>query len=185
MMACELSVLRGLPAYGKPARVFSATGFGAQSEGLVVSFKAADGAQSWTGNFVRGLTKFDLVTLHPNGHDALIIAGGQGYVVDPLTGELLNNIGGGIVDAFPLPTRNSIVLNHQNLRFEAIGAEGRIWLTRRISWDQIRSLERRGATLIGQAWRPDSTWHAFELNLDTGDVSGGSYEEVRREPGAM
>ena len=36
MTTFELSVLPGLPAYGEPARPFSATGTGMHSEGLVV-----------------------------------------------------------------------------------------------------------------------------------------------------
>lgn len=177
MRAFELGVLPGLPAYGGPACAFSVTGTGTQSEGLVVGFKPRD-APSWTGNFVRGLTKYDLVIAHPNDHDALIVAGGQGYIVDPHTRKLLGSFGGAVVDAFPHPTDDAIVFNHQNLSFEAIGAQGRLWLTRRISWDQMRSVERHGARLTGEAWRPDSSWHAFELNLETGDVVGGSYEEV-------
>jgi hypothetical protein len=145
-----------------------------------VNFTSAD-AHSWVGNFVPGgLTKFDRLISHPNGHDALIIAGGQGYIVDPLSGQLRETVGGAIVDAFAHPTRVGIVLNHQNIRFEAIGAEGRLWLTRRISWDHMRAIQHRGTTLTGEAWRPDSTWHFFNLNLETGEVEGGSYVEPQR-----
>jgi hypothetical protein len=83
----ELTMLPGLPVYGEQARAFSATGMGTQSEGLVVSFKPAT-AGRLTGNFIRGLTKFDLLIAHPNGHDAPIIAGGQGYVIDPIAERL-------------------------------------------------------------------------------------------------
>jgi hypothetical protein len=175
--AFELSVLPGLPAYGEPARPFSAAGTGMQSEGLVVGVKPR-AAPSWVGNFVRGLTNYDLVIAHPNAHDALIVAGGQGYVIDPLTAKLLSTFGGAIVEAFPHPTQRATVVNHQNVRFEAIGAHGQLWLTRRISWDGMRSLQRRGSVLTGEAWKPGDTWHAFELNLETGDVVGGSYEEA-------
>jgi hypothetical protein len=177
----EFRALPGLPPYGEPARAFSSTGTGTQSEGLVVTF-TPDGAPSWTGNFARGLTKLDLLVRHPNGQHALIIAGGQGYIVDPSDGNLLEKVGGAIVEAFPHPTQPAIVLNHQNLRFEALGSQGRIWLTRRISWDHLRSVQRHGTTLTGEAWKPDSTWHPFQLNLDTGEVIGGSYDEPTATP---
>jgi len=118
----ELSVLPGLPANGEPARPFSATGTGVHSEGLVVRAKPG-AAPSWVGNFVRGLTNYDLVIAHPNAHNALIVAGGQRYVIDPLTAKLLSSFGGAIVDAFPHLTQRAIVVNHQNLRFEAIDAK--------------------------------------------------------------
>jgi hypothetical protein len=175
MSAFEFHALPGLPAYGEAARVFSATGTGLQSEGLVVHF-APTGAPPWTGNFVPGrFTKFQLLVPHPNGQHAIIIAGGQGYIVDPSAEELVGTLGGAIVDAFSHPTTSALVLNHQNLRFEAIGATGRIWLTRRISWDFMRSLEHHGTTLTGEAWKPDDTWHRFRVDLDTRAVEGGSY----------
>jgi hypothetical protein len=42
----------------------------------------------------------------------------------------------------------------------------------------MRSLQRRGSVLTGEAWKPGDTWHAFELNLETGGVVGGCYEEA-------
>jgi hypothetical protein len=134
------------------------------------------------GNFVPGLSKFNFFGLHPNGRDALIVAGGQGYIVDPETKQLRETLGGTIVNAFPHPTRSALVLNHQNLRFEAIAADGRLWMTRRISWDGMRLVQQQGKLLIGEAWRPDSTWHPFEVDLENGQVLGGSYSEPQMPP---
>jgi hypothetical protein len=173
----ELSVLPGLPPYGKLAQTFSATGLGRHSEGLVVKIQA-EGGHTWVANFVRGLTKFDFVAPHPNGHDALVIAGGQAYVVDPTREDLRNAFGGAIVNALRHPTRNALVLNHQDLDFEAIGSDGRLWKTRRISWDGFRSIEVEGTTVRGEAWDLDDTWHPFKVDLETGEVVGGSYYEA-------
>ena len=175
-MAFEVSVLPGLPAYGEPATVFSATGLGTHSEGLVVSFCMRD-SPPWIGNFVRGLTKFDYVAVHPNRVAALIVAGGQGYVIDPVARQLQSTIGGAIVDAFAHPTTTAIVLNHQNLSFESIGAYGRLWRSRQISWDGLRFVEVTGNALSGEAWRYDDTWHPFQLDLVSGAVRGGAYKE--------
>lgn len=168
-------ILPGLPAYGEPARVFSASGVGLHSEGLVVRFTPSE-ARAWVGNFIPGtLSDFQLLTQHPNGRDVVIICGGQGYIVDPGSERLTETFGGCIVDAFRHPAAHAIVFNHQELRFEAMGAAGRIWLTRRISWDGMRSIARTGTTLTGEAWRPGDTWHPFRLDLETGEVEGGSY----------
>ncbi len=172
----QFEVLPGLPPYGEPARVFSATGTGAHSEGLVVRFTPPS-ARSWVGNFVPGqISAYELLAAHPNGRDAFVIAGGQGYVVNPLSQQIVETFGGAIVDAFMYPTKSALVLNHQDIRFEAIGAGGRSWLTRRISWDGMRSIERIGAMLTGEAWEPGADlWHPFRVDLNTGAVEGGSY----------
>jgi hypothetical protein len=175
MISDQFQLLPGLPPYGDPARVFSATGTRLQSEGLVVRF-TPPGVRAWVGNFIPGtLSKFQLLTSHPNGHDVIIICGGQGYIVDPSSKQLVKTIGGAIVDVFAHPTANAMVLNHQNLCFEAIGASGTIWLTGRISWDGMRAMTCSGTVLTGEAWRPGDTWHPFRVDLETGAVEGGSY----------
>ena len=170
-------VLPGLPTYGEPARVFSASGMRTHSEGLVVRF-TPPGGRAWIGNFIPGtLSKFQLLTSHPNDHDVLIICGGQGYIVDPVSEQLVKTVGSAIADVFPHPTANGLVLNHQNLCFEAIGVSGKMWLTRRISWDGMRSVTCSGTSLTGEAWRPGDTWHPFHVDLENGAVEGGSYLE--------
>jgi hypothetical protein len=170
--------LTALPAYGSPAMSFSPTGEQLHSEGLVVRFTASDGA-SWVGNFQRGEMAYDRIERHPNEKDALIIAGGQGYVVNPVNQHLVGLLGGGIVDLFDHPSQRAVVLNQQNLSFVAIGAAGNIWQSRRISWDGFRSVKTVGTTLSGEAWSPhNDDWRPFVLDLQTGSVVGGSYPPV-------
>jgi hypothetical protein len=175
-MSFEVSALPGLPVYGEPATAFSASGRGTYSEGFVVEFRLHDNTP-WVGNFLRGATDFDLAGAHPNGVDALIIAGGQGFVIDPAQRQLRGTFGGTIVAAFSHPSCSAIVLNHQNISFEAIGAAGRMWVSRRISWDGLRCIESKGAVVTGEAWRFDDTWHPFRLDLNSGEVLGGSYDD--------
>jgi hypothetical protein len=174
-MDFALEVLAGLPAYGPPATSFSPAGKQLHSEGLVVRFTAGDGA-SWVGNFQRGGSDYDRIPPHPNKKDALIIASGQGYIVDPVKHRLVGFLDGEIVDLFDHPSQRAVVLNQQNLSFAAIGATGNIWQSRRISWDGFRSLTTLGTKLSGEAWRPhDDEWRPFVLDLETGEVVGGSY----------
>ncbi len=173
-MALALAIQPGLPAYGSAAVGFSATGYGLHAEGLVVQI-SGNNHEPWVGNFVRGMAKFDAALPHPNGAHALIIAGGEGYVVDPGSRVLVTTFGGAIVEAFPHPKRPYLILNHQNLSYEAIGPSGSVWNSQRISWDGFRGIERQGSLLKGEAWSFDDTWHKFTLNLDDGSVHGGAY----------
>jgi len=171
----SLEKLAGLPAYGPPATSFSSTGKQLYSEGLVIRFTTNDGT-SWIGNFQRGGTQYDYINHHPNGKNALIIASGQGYIVDPVDRQLVGLLGGAIVDVFNHPSQRAVVLNQQNLSFAAIGATGNIWQSRRISWDGFRSVKTAGTKLSGEAWSPhNDEWRPFVLDLETGDVVDGSY----------
>jgi len=173
-MSLTISILPGLQTYGPEAQRFSATGFGLHSEGFVVHF-SGEGFASWTGNFVRGFTQFDAAQKHPNGTAALVIAGGQAYVVDPFSKALLETFGGGIVEVFPGPTPSHLVLNHQNISFELLGPTGHVWRSRRLSWGGFRNIQIAGSQLSGDAWAFDDTWHAFTVNLNDGSSIGGAY----------
>jgi hypothetical protein len=172
-----VSVLPGLPPYGETPTRFTATGFGTHSEGLVVEFRPED-RPAWVGNFVRGLAAFDWVGAHPNEHDALVVAGGQGYVVDTEGRTLISTFGGAIVASIRYPPQRAVIFNHQGLFFEAVGPSGRLWKSRRISWDGMRSIEVHEAILSGESWNAlDDSWRKFRLDLITGAVMGGAYPE--------
>jgi hypothetical protein len=144
------------------------------AQGLVVEVSPADGP-SWVGNFVRGLSNFDLALVHPNARDALVIAGGQGYVVDPGLQAVTEIFGGAIVDAFRHPAQEWLILNDQEIRFVALGPSGWVWKSRRVSWDGLRDLHVDGESISGKAWAPGDTWEPFEVDLNTGELVGGSY----------
>ena len=177
-MDFEYNVLAGLPPYGEPALSFSDSGHQMFSEGLVVNFKFTDGT-SFVGNFERGLSSYDHCIRHPNGRHAIVIAGGEGYVIDPYARQIISLLGSAITDSFPHPSKKAIVLNNQGLSFTAIGPAGQLWQSRRISWDGFRSIQMIGTMLTGEAWKPyDEGWCAFQLDLETGEVVGGSYPEA-------
>src|SRR6185312_14109421 len=79
-------ILAGLPAYGALAISFSPDGHGGHSEGLVVEF-SPPASPSWVGNFQRGGGRLDSVIQHPDDRHVIVIAGGQGYVIDPISRE--------------------------------------------------------------------------------------------------
>jgi len=168
-------ILDGLPAYGPPADGFSATGLGKHREGLVVRLHASGGA--WVGNFQRGLTGYDHVFEHPDGRHVLVVAGGTAYVVDPEQRKLIGHFGGQIEHIFPL-SGEAILLIGNGLWFEALSGKGLKWRSRRISWDGLRRVVLDGKQLRGEAYAPegpDGAWYPFELDVETGTVTGGSY----------
>jgi hypothetical protein len=167
-------VLPGLPPYGDWPEAFTETGQGRHREGYVVRFEP-DGAAAWVGNFQPGLSSFSLVCEHLNGRELIVIAGGQGYIVDPSDRTKREYFGGQIETVIPITELNLLVFGN-GLWFEALGPSGRRWVTRRLSWDGMRSLQREGLRLVGEAWSPmTDDWVPLEVDLASGACSGGSY----------
>lgn len=167
-------VLPGLPPYGDMPDPFTATGQGRHREGYVIRFRP-DGSVPWAGNFQRGLTSFDDVLQHPNGRDLLVIAGGQGYIVDPNDRAKREYFGADIAIAYQVPELNSVVFGN-GLFFESLGPDGWQWRSGRISWDGMRDLRRDELRLFGEAWSPlENCWLPFELDMGSGQFTGGSY----------
>jgi hypothetical protein len=70
------------------------------------------------------------------------------------------------------------VIFGNGLWFEAVGPNGLQWRSRRLSWDGVRDVSVSGHVLRGDAYAPegpDGAWYPFEVDLNTGDVTGGSY----------
>ena len=168
--------LAGLPGYGDLPEQFSDTGEGTHREGFVVEFFPSKNRASWVGNFQRGLNSFDEVLEHPNGSSVIVVAGGAGYVIDIENRKLTNIFGGMIETVIRVPEKN-IVIFGTCLDFEAVGASGLKWQSRRISWDGIRSLKLEDDVLKGEAWNLDDVWIPFSLNVNTGEHEGGANVE--------
>jgi hypothetical protein len=173
-MPPTFEVLPGLPTYGPNAEPFTATGQGAHREGFVVRFTAPDGG-SWVGNFQRGLSGFDDVRAHPNGRDVLVIAGGQGYIVDPVDRSQRAYFGAQIDTALRRDDPPMVIFGN-GLWFEAFDALGLRWRSSRISWDGMREAALHENQITGEAWSPlEDRWLPFTLDADTGTFVGGSY----------
>jgi hypothetical protein len=170
-------VLTGLPPYGPPAEPFSATGCGVHSEGFVVRFTDSQGLD-WIGNFQPGLGGTSSAVEHPDGRRVLVIASGQGYVVDPDDRSHRDYLGSQIEDILPVASLGVLIGN--GLWFEAIGPGGSLWISDRISWDGMQGLKIEGQSLIGESWDPlTDKWVSFELDLVTGHSLGGSFRDWR------
>jgi hypothetical protein len=166
-------VLAGLPGEGALPLQFSVSGMGMHREGYVVAL-LPDSEPAWVGNFQPGATTFNDVIVDSAQGEALVIAGGQGYVVNLSTGKLIDRIGGFIQDSIELPDRQRYVFSTAT-DFDLYRNGKIIWRTRRLSWDGFRNVVVQGQILIGEAWMFDDTWHPFVVDLSSGTASGGSY----------
>jgi hypothetical protein len=168
-------ILPGLPGTGDPPVRFNASGGDRHTEGFVVELTLA-GGERWVGNFQMGAYgKSVVVPLTGRTEHALIVAGGAAYVVEPETRTLVRTFGGTISDVLSLPDRDAMIFGN-GLWLECTGPEGLRWRSRRISWDGMTDVSLRGERLHGLAYDPmDDSWAPFEVDVDTGEVTGGSY----------
>ena len=171
----EIRVLPGLPPYGPPATAFQEEWGRFGREGTVVEIKTASG--SWVGNFQPGLGGIELADVHPNRRDAIVVTGGDLWVVKPemRTAERLLTA---IDAALEVRDPEGWVFSRQGLALARLGPEGVIWHTRRLSWDGFDQLDIRGNEINGLAWSPfDEQWYPFHVDLRTGKSTGGSFSD--------
>ena len=170
----EFRILPGLPASGPPAEPFPPAFGRLGREGLVVEVRPP-GATPWLGNFRLGLTKFSGIFRHPDGRALFVVAGGHGYVVNAVTRALQSEIGGAIVGVWELGDPPSLLLDHQRISFERIGAGGRLWRSRRLSWDGFQQVAITSDAITGLGWHaPTDTWHRFDVDVRTGRTRQGA-----------
>lgn len=165
--------LPGLPGDGEFPRQFSATGQGMHREGYVVEFTPS-GDPSWVGNFQPGGGILTGIFEFLESQSVLVVARGQGYLVDAQTGALLGQYESDIAIALPITAG---VLVGTSTDFSAYRGGIRVWRTRRISWDGFRNLSIKTDNVLGEAWCFDDSWHKFKIELANGEVEGGSYYE--------
>lgn len=162
-------ILSGLPPYGPPPEPFSATGQGTHSQGLVVEFTPQGGAR-WAGNFQRGLSRFDAV--EAQGALVLVVAGGQGYVIDVASRRCTWTFGA-MINAVLRASSGQLVFADGLGLFSFVGGRA-LWRTRRISLDGFEQLALTGDRVTGLALRSaGDEWVPFTVELATGAVSGG------------
>lgn len=165
-------ILVGLPPCGPMPEQFSATGQGMHREGLVVEFTPPE-APPWLGNFQRGTTSLDVVIASRQNTTVIVIAGGQAYVVDPVSRSCVRVFGGELEHAFEFADRTVF---SNGLWLEAIAGERLLWRTPRLSWDGMKEVRVDGSRIVGRAYDPTTdAWAPFSVEIANGDAVGGSY----------
>jgi hypothetical protein len=167
-----LKILPGLPPYGERAISFPRPG--AFREGLVVEFQTEAGR--WVGNFARWWDGLESsVHAELGAGSVVIVAAGAGYVVDAVSRTLVHAIGTDVRRIWYAPKQGAMIVSN-DLWFEAFDGGSIRWRSRRLSWDGMRDVLSDGARVTGRAYSPiEDDWTPFELDLESGIASGGSY----------
>jgi hypothetical protein len=164
-------ILNHIPPYGATPQAF---GWTDPREGFVVEF-IPENKPTWVGNFKPGIGGINDVVEHLNGKYLIVIAKGDGYIVDPETRDLVLTFSWGIDYYVLVPELNEIVFGNL-CYFLAIGTAGLLWTTRDIAWgDGIRAITRTKTSLSGESYNPmDDSWIPFSIDLADGSAKGGS-----------
>ena len=118
-----------------------------------------------------------MVLAAPDAAQAIVVSGGQGYVVEPRTRSLVRCFGGTISEVLSLPEQRALIVGN-GLWFERIENSGIVWKSRRVSWDGMVNVTVTDSTLVGEAYDPmTNDWIPFEVDLESGELRGGSYPQ--------
>lgn len=150
-------ILPGLPGTGPVPVQFSYLKGGRHKEGLVVDFYSEGDKSVWIGNFQPGLTNYSDVTDHPKSDYCVVIAGGQGYVVNRNSAKLVECLGGTIISFLQLP-EYGLTLLIENDNLIALDAEKIIWTHYFNNVDGIQGVRLVSRVLTG------------EVNIIPGDI---------------
>ncbi|MFZ2989463.1 hypothetical protein [Ideonella sp.] len=132
--------------------------------------------EPWVGNFQKGDSHY--CAFHElNAERVAIVAGGQGYVIDAVNKDLLYAFAGDAMCLMPMDGGMDF-LTIGNTHIERHSSTQLAWRSRKIAWDGIGRVALESSTLIGQARRFDDTWHAFCVDLRTGQHTGGAFSET-------
>jgi hypothetical protein len=135
-----------------------------------------DDPTEWAGVFGNGdMAKHRKAVLFGDERTAMVIAGGQGYIVDAQTGELHHKTDYDcFCDAVTVPGRQFVIAcDFTNLY--AVAKGGVVWRSSRIALDGIKLDSATETFLAGQGWEIDG-WHPFTLSIDDWHVQG----DIRR-----
>ncbi|WP_128544510.1 hypothetical protein [Larkinella soli] len=179
-------ILSGLPAYGPlyiPVTQVERPFINPYSEGFVVRFFGPSG-ESWVANFSLGHSSFHAVFDFPQTNLCLVIAGGNGYIMKPTQTKPVNTFGSAIRAA--ILTDHDEVVAVEDTHVTIICSTGHIWVSERISWDGIKDLRIDKRVIFGSSYDPmahHNEWTDFTLDLDTKQLTGGSYRRYFNSDG--
>jgi hypothetical protein len=146
-----------------------------------------EGAQSWTGAFaLTGVSSVTLAREFDDGRHVIVVAQGQGYVVDGLTGALRHlTEGDDFTDALAVPGTALMALAGM-VEIVIVDTNGWEWVSEQIALDGIALLGADSATVQGAHWQPDG-WYRFSVNLVAPAVHLGefisSHQDAISDPG--
>lgn len=135
-----------------------------------------DDLTEWAGVFGNGgIVSHRKAVLFGDERTAMVIAGGQGYIVDAQTGELhLKTDCDCLCDVVAVPGREFVIACDFTDLY-AVSKNGVVWRSPQISRDGIEFDSATETSLSGRAWQGDD-WHRFTIAFDgwrlQGDIPG-------------
>lgn len=112
----------------------------------------------------------------PVPDEMLAIAGGYAYLVDTRTPERCLHLELRPVTAVLASPENNLILLSGFDRVSALGSNGVLWTTERLSWEGVTLTGIRDCHLHGTGWHMmDDRDIPFAVDLRTGDHTGGGY----------
>jgi hypothetical protein len=154
----DVSLYKQIPLSGSvPERWYDAHG-----SCIWVRF-APEGQPEWAGVFGRGLNGGYIQAVpFADRRTAMVIAGGQGYIIDAHTGELLHKTDHDLFcDAITIPFHDFVIACDYTQLF-AVSRLGVIWQSPRLALDEIKLDYAMQRTMSGQAMHLDG-WQDFWL----------------------
>lgn len=120
----------------------------------------------WLGIFGNGgITKYSAAIQFPNSTSVLVIAHGEGYVVDNQTKKLRYKTNCDyIVSAIQVPDRD-LIFACDFTKLYAFSSEEQIWQSDKIASDSIELGKISGGYVHGKAWQY-SQWKSFTVKID-------------------
>ncbi len=172
------TVLKELSPYGRMYTRISADKKPFYSEGYVVKFKKSDG-EEWIANFRPGWTDYDNVFDFPENNLIVVLAGGQGYIMDP--DEEKPKMTFGLTITAVIQNDDGSLICSDNVHILVLDkSSSELWKSNRISWDGIKNLKLLKNKLHGQSYDPTNSkqpWSNFTLDLETKEINGGSFQD--------
>lgn len=172
-LTARYEILPGLPGSGPMYIPVSDNNEQFYSEGFVVRFFKTDGT-NWIANFKPGWSDFNFVKEYPDSNRIMIIAQGQGYIMEPDSLEPLKTFGLRIKEV--IEAKNNKIICADDCSLYLIDEKGGVWQSERISWDGIKELTIQQNTVAGLSYYPmNDSWVPFTFDIDTKLITGASF----------
>lgn len=141
---------------------------------------ADDEMDEWVGVFGNGgfVPNSRAAAIFGDNRTAMVIAGGQGYIVDAVSGDMLHKTAEDrFCDAISVPGRDFVIACDFTDLY-AVSKNGVIWRSPRIALDGIKFGSSTEQSLTGECWcgATDSNgadeWGRFTLHFDGWRIEG-------------
>jgi hypothetical protein len=179
----ECKVITSPPAHGIQMYCYPGGIADGWVHGIGVEIIPDSSKRMWVGSFANGDLSPNAtsgVFTHPARNRLLVVAKGDGHVVnvdDPTDFAWLDQIVP-IIGVVPIPVHGRILI-YDFVRILALGEEGVLWRTPRLSWDGLTIERIEDDVVRGYGWDATNDCNApFEINVLSGRFSGGASPEL-------